>query len=485
MNQAAFPATSIRPLSGSRGGTLQNLFPNETIRIALFFLVHIVLGLMMSAFREVATAHAIITVAVGLWLGVSSPRQEQVVWTVAYITGAEVLWRMTQAQIFWEFGKYAVAAVLLITIIRRGMFRNVALPFMYFALLLPSAVLPTINMATSELRGQLSFNLSGPFSLAVCIWYFSQLRLPSAALHRAFLFLIAPVVAMCSVTLTGLLSAGKIRFGRESNFLASGGFGPNQVSAMLGMAILCALLYLLVEKRSSGLKLLIFTVMIILSIQSALTFSRTGLYSALAAGMVSVFYLIRDSRTRVKIFGIVFSCFLLANFVILPKLDEFTGGTILARFQNTSSTGRADIIKADLMIWGANPIFGVGPGRAFSYRAIAYRASAAHTEFSRLVAEHGMFGLCALILLLMIGLQNLRRARSNHAKALAVPLTFWGFIFMLVSAMRLAAPSVAIGLGAIMLIEDEEEFPQVPSPDLHPPYLPWRSPFPERRFPSR
>jgi O-antigen ligase len=375
---------------------------------------------------------------------------------------------MTQAQIFWEFGKYAVAFVLIIAILRTGRFRNFALPFAYFALLLPSAVLPTINMDSSDLRGQFSFNLSGPFALAICIWYFSQVKLEMANLHLALLFIIAPIVGIGAVVLSNILSAGNIIFQRGSNVMTSGGFGPNQVSAMFGLGILASLLYLLLNKKRGALKIFIFAVMIVLAVQSALTFSRTGLYSVVISISAALFYLIRDPRARVKIFGILIACFLLANFLILPKLDEFTNGTLLARFQNTSSTGRVDIIKADLLIWSDNPIFGVGPGRAPGFRAATYRESAAHTEFTRLLAEHGIFGLVAVALLLMIGIQNFTRARTSDSRALTCALTTWGFLFMSVSAMRQVAPAVAIGLAAITILQSESEAPSPPAPEPYP-----------------
>ncbi|MEP7338515.1 MAG: O-antigen ligase family protein [Acidobacteriota bacterium] len=468
MNQAVFPSTQHSSYPRSRGAVRQGFFAGQEMKIALFILAHIVLGVAMSAVKGIATAHALITIAVAVWVAASDIRQERVIFAVAYITGSEVLWRMTQAQVFWEFGKYAVIVVLIVAILRTGRFRNFALPFAYFALLLPSAVLPTINMATSDLRGQLSFNLSGPLALAICIWYFSQVKLEMAQLHRVLLFIIAPVVCMGTVVLANILNASNIIFQRGSNVMASGGFGPNQVSAMFGLGILASLLYLLLNKKRGAMKIFIFAVMIVLAVQSALTFSRTGLYSVVISISAALFYLIRDPRARIKIFGILIACFLLANFLILPKLDEFTNGTLLARFQNTSSTGRTDIVKADLLIWSDNPIFGVGPGRATGLRSITYRESAAHTEFTRLLAEHGIFGLVALTLLLIIGIQNFKRARSSDTRALACALTSWGFLFMSVSAMRQVAPAVAIGLAAITVLQSESEAPSLPAPEPSP-----------------
>jgi O-antigen ligase len=124
----------------------------------------------------------------------------------------------------------------------------------------------------------------------------------------------------------------------------------------------------------------------------------------------------------------------------------------LARFRSASLTGRDAIIRADLQIWSDNPVFGVGPGGATSLRAASYRESSAHTEFSRLVAEHGVFGFLAFLLLLLMGLQNLRRPNVPQNKAVTAALTCWSFGFMAVTAMRLVAPAVMLGLASITLL---------------------------------
>jgi len=239
--------------------------------------------------------------------------------------------------------------------------------------------------------------------------------------------------------------------------MTSGGFGPNQVSAALGLGSLAVFIYLLVEKRNWWLKALLFVAMVAMAAQSALTFSRTGLYNAGISAVAATFYLARDGRARLKILGVIVIGFLVANYLLLPKLDEFTSGTLLARFRNTSLTGRDTIIKADLQIWSDNPVFGVGPGHATTLRAESYRESSAHTEFSRLVAEHGVFGFLAFLLLIFIGFQNLKRESTLHNKAVMVALTCWSFGFMMVTAMRLVAPATLLGLGAITLLLDHNQ----------------------------
>lgn len=438
------------------GNIIELIMQSFGFRALVFLIAHLALAILMSQSNLVATGHALLTLGAGFWFAATTRQPERIAYIVAYITGSEVLWRMTQAQIFWEFGKYSIVIILLVSILRSGQMRGVALPFMYFALLLPSTILPMENTTTDELRGHLSFNLSGPLALALCVWYFSQSRYPKSVFYPTLLMLIAPIAGIGAVTLLGTFKASVLKFGNESNFATSGGFGPNQVSAILGLGVLAIFLFLLTEQKSRWLKPVLFVLMMGLAAQSAMTFSRTGLYNAGVAAAAALFYLVRDARARMKLIGLLILGFLVVNFVLLPKLDEFTSGTLLKRFQSTSLTGRDTIIKADLQIWSDHPVFGVGPGRANPYRATMYRESAAHTEFSRMVAEHGVFGFLSLVLLFYMGFRNLRRPQSPQAKAFAVALTCWSFGFMLVTAMRMAAPCAILGLGCVYLFADDD-----------------------------
>ena len=67
-------------------------------------------------------------------------------------------------------------------------------------------------------------------------------------------------------------------------------------------------------------------------------------------------------------------------------------------------TGRLEIYSIDLSIFSDNFFTGVGPGQANSLREVyGYGKNvAAHIEYSRMLAEHGVFGLVSLILLLII-----------------------------------------------------------------------------------
>jgi hypothetical protein len=393
-----------------------------------------------------ATAHALLTLIVGgVWI-LSRDHLERGAYVAAYITGAEVLWRMTDAQVFWEFGKYSTAAVLLLALLRAGRTKWAPVPLIYFLLLLPSAQVTFASLDVAYARKTLSFNLSGPFALMACVLFFSNLRMSLAQLQRTLVTLIAPLIGIASITALTTLTAATLKFSDQSNKITSGGFGPNQVSAILGLGALVAMFILLDSKAGWTLKILIFSAMILLGVQSAMTFSRGGVYMAAAGAILASLYLIRDSQSRLSMIVVICTIFVVTNYVVLPYLDSFTGGALSSRFLDTTSTGRDQIIMIDLRMWSENPIMGVGPGMGMLYRAEEFKWIAAHTEYSRLLGEHGLFGAAAIVLIVVMAVQGVRRSRTIFGRAMAAAMIGWGLLFMSIDAMRLVAPAFAFGL---------------------------------------
>jgi O-antigen ligase len=447
----------------------------RTIRkfaIPLFFAAHIPLALLMDRYSTIGSLHAMATLMVGLWCAAIGRRpMERVAYIGAYFTGAEVLWRMSEAAVFWEMGKYATITVFLVAILRSRSWKAPGLPLLYFLLLLPSVAVTLMKEDLSDARFIISGNMSGPLSLMMSAWFFSRVKLSRQQFRRLLLVLIGPTIGVAAIAASSTITASNINFGNESNFVTSGGFGPNQVSAALGLGALLALLYVLTDKGNWAFRALMIAVTIGLAAQSAMTFSRGGLYTAGGAAALGILYLSRDARARVKIILLGGLLFVIVTYFVLPRLDAFTDGALSARFENTSSTGRNAIAEADLRIWLENPVFGIGPGESKTEHALYYRKIATHTEYTRLLAEHGLFGLVAGLLLFVMAAQrfgHIGRMRNVSTKAMLAPMVVWALLYMIDKAMRLVAPSFTFGLSFITIrqprrlirvirIEKEEE----------------------------
>jgi hypothetical protein len=452
---------------------------NNWIKAGIFFAAHAPLAILMFNSELVATVHALLTVVIGaVWI-LSKRHMERAAYVCAYVTGAEVLWRMCDARVLWEYGKYSVAALFIVALLRTGQIKWMKLPLLYFLLLIPSALLTIQAVNPEYARKSLSFNLSGPFALMVCVWFFSNLRISMGQLQRLFLALIGPVIGIASVTAFTTFSAMAIKFSSQSNKMTSGGYGPNQVSAILGFGVLLAVLFLLDSKTGLALKVLMFGAMILLGVQSAMTFSRGGLYMAAGGALLGALYLIRDANSRIRMVLVITALFVVTNYILLPYLDTFTGGSLSSRFQEMDATGRDEIIMIDLQMWKENPIFGVGPGMGLLYRYSVLKYVASHTEYTRLLAEHGAFGLLALVLLVVMVIQSIRRARTIQGKALAAAMVTWAVLFMMIDGMRLVTPAFAFGLSFAAILPMSRPFRSKPF------RRPWRRGLPKGGHPSQ
>lgn len=438
----------------SRVGSRTLLKDLRVNNVLIFLLIHMALGLVLHRVQSLALIHIGITVVIGFWCAINGG--EKLLWVAcvgAYITGAEVLWRMLQAPVPWEFGKYATSAIFFIAILRNQMFRLPPFALLFLLMLLISVPVTLANTPYPDyVRGVISFYMSGPISLLVCAWFFYNVKFSQEQFHRLFLALIAPVLSIGAVTLFSSVTTENIVFTSESNTITSGGFAPNQVSAVLGLGAFLSLFFILGSKLPRRLRMILFVVTLFLGIQSAMTFSRGGIYMAFGATVVALFYLSRSRRQMITTVFIGLALFVVTKYIVLPRLDSFTDGALAERFEKTDLTGRDTLIRDELDLWAENPILGVGPGMGQFYKRSLWGGS--HTEYTRLLAEHGVFGLMAIIFLLFALLRNLNQANTHINKAVVAAFGFWGLLFMSSAAMRIVAPSFMIGITFITLLSN-------------------------------
>lgn len=439
-----FPAALERPRS-FQGGQVSSLATWRTFGYWAIF--HAVLGITASRYSLLATIHAWGCLLTGLyWVG-SGRSNLDLARYAAYVMGAEVLWRMTHAVALWEMGKYTVIAVLGLAVLRSRPIRPTAVSTWYFGLLVPSALITMSELGFTLARKQVSFNISGALAISICAAFCSRCRFSAeqwAAILRCTLL---PVVAIWTVVVVGIVSADELTFNTESNVAMSGGFGPNQVSMVLGLgAMFSLMLALVLSPREDRVGRLVPGVLaLVFLLQATLTFSRSGVYMAILSSLATLLFSLKNKRLRnACILGGV-TLYLVGTYVIFPRLDEFTGGMLSERFLQTSATGREEIMHADFDVWMEHPLFGVGPGMASSYRSKYFHAASAHSEITRMLAEHGLFGLAALSLLAVSVARRLSAFADPRIRGLMIAFAAFGVLVMLSNAMRIVAPSLLIG----------------------------------------
>lgn len=441
------PRPGFRPIAGARTGKPR---PLSWIMVMAFILAHLPLALLMKFVPALATVHALLALVVGLVWAMNGRAMAKVAYVGAYITGSEVMWRAVGASVFWEFGKYACILIFVLALARHRRFKLPALPTAFFLLLIPATLLTLFQVSPSDAKDMISFNLSGPLALAVSVVFFMNMKMSGRQLVKTLIAFIAPVAGMVAIIVLGLASSD-VKFGRQSNEAASGGFGANQVSALLGMACVAAFLCLLDSNLRWQLKVLFFGFLLEFAVQSALTFSRAGIYYTAVSIAVGALLSMKNLRSAFQMSLILAAFFLVAYYVVFPRLDDFTGGALSARFENTRLSGRAEIMDADLKIMAEHPIFGIGVGQAKSERARFFKGFASHTEFTRLLSEHGTFGCVALVLLIAMAIKNVVAAGTSRGRAVAATLATYSFCFMTGNGMRMVLPSFIFGLAAVGL----------------------------------
>lgn len=434
-----------RSLSRSKGDQDSvSIWAGQPISIMFMILLHAVLALAMREVGILSTLHALVVLSLGLWKALSSKELREVLPLSAYVVGSEVLWRMTKADIFWEYAKYALVLILIVALIKQRKVVKAFLPILFFSLLLPSIFLTIDRLGFSETtREAISFNLSGPLSLAVCALVFMNTKLTDIDIRKMIWSIVYPVTGILTLAAVSTFTAEEINFVTESNFVTSGGYGPNQVSAILALASLLVLMLVFI-KRQKGFGLIPLLLSLALITQSILTFSRGGIVNiGVTLVIVILQLLLRPEKSTKQLFLLLLIIIFIAIFVI-PRIEIFTAGALSDRYSELSTTGRTEILEADLDLFTRNPITGVGPGIS-PYLRLYGQGAAAHTEYSRLLAEHGVLGLGALLILFFLFIRSWWKAPGALSKAWVLALGSWALIAMANIAMRNASIGFMFG----------------------------------------
>ena len=120
------------------------------------------------------------------------------------------------------------------------------------------------------------------------------------------------------------------------------------------------------------------------------------------------------------------------------------------------TTGRVELIETELHAFYYNPLLGIGVGKGREYREENLGIEInTHNEISRLLSEHGMFGVIALLILIFVPIVFWTKFKNNYYF-----LAFMAFWFLTInhSAMRIAMPAFVYGL-ALLYIVDEKKPP--------------------------
>jgi hypothetical protein len=386
---------------------------------------------------------------------------------LAYLPGAEITWRQAQVALPYLTTPYLMtfAALLALGTSHNQLTKAGRTAILYIGLLLPSIVI-TFSATGAAVRELVAFALAGPVALAALVVFFSQLTISTWLYRRLLWIMLISGVGPLAIALTAIndyiVNVGAIEFGTESNAITSGGFGPVQVSSLMGLTVLVAVLLFFVERELVP-RILIVALGVLSMGQSLLTFSRGGMFATAIALAGLALSQAGNRRTRMRTLGAVAGFFVVGYFLVVPRIDAFTQGKFEERFSSTE-TGRTTLASNDLELFFDNVTFGVGPGMS-KYRQISYdicqlrsdrcaREGSSHTEFTRMPAEHGLPGIAAIGAMILLALQALRRA--GPSLGVSVCMVLWAISQMFYANLRVAAVPFAFALAFLRVREPDD-----------------------------
>jgi O-antigen ligase len=338
-------------------------------------------------------------------------------------------------------------------------FKLKAWPILAFLfLLLPGVVIAYINFDyfDESFRKTVLFNLSGPLSLFATALFCYQRKIKFKTLLKVVDVMMLPLVSMVVYIILYAPALENIVFTTESNQAASGGFSGNQVATVLGLGMFLAYIRFLIPYKNYLLNVINIGLLGLLTYRCLLTFSRGGFITAIM--MMAVFTVLyinwaplaKKAKATVKLIGLGIGGFLLWGTVM-----AVTGGLIYNRYAGKNTlgedqditTGRGDILSEELVAFFEDPFLGVGVGMGKFFRIEEEGSSlATHNEVARMLAEHGVLGILALLILLLIPLGFLL---SKNRNLLMLPFVAFWFLTINHSAMRVALPGFMYGFALL------------------------------------
>ena len=430
-------------------------------------ILHVLLGYCLLEFSGLSTIFSWTLIIIGFHEIIKSKdKYHQAAIFAGYLVGMEIVLRMTSANVFWEFGKYGVILFLITGIISKQT-KKLRLPFLmliYFLSLLPSIVLipyPSFN----EWRQIISFNLSGPVTLFISVLYFRGKSINHADVILILRAIALPILTLSTILIFRLPTMEELTFSSEANYQFSGGYGPNQVSSMLGVLIVLIGLSKINQYSLFNNQILDYSILGLCIIHALLTFSRGGVMVALASLAFPWIISIKQNKSVKKIYRYNMLILIIIVISLWNIAADITGGIMSERYKTTlqfneqgiiGGSSRVEIMLTDIEIFLDNYILGVGPGMG-KYLRIKYtygKIVSAHSEFTRILAEHGIVGLLGIASLGFFTYKEYIK-RISISKVFFICFILVSTLTMSHSAMRLAMPGFLFGLAYVTISKNE------------------------------
>ncbi|MDO1501066.1 O-antigen ligase family protein [Winogradskyella maritima] len=429
--------------------------------------LHIGLGALLFAFKPFAKVFFLVIMGYFLIKIVLSPPSkvtQNVLLGCAYFAGAEILFRMTKGGLAYEASKYLVILFVLMGMFYKGISGKGYAYFIYLILLVPSILVASVTLSfDARFRTNIAFVLSGPVCLGLAALFCYNRKITYQQIHEIILYILLPIISTTTYLFLYTPSIKDKLTGTASNAALSGGFGPNQVSTILGLGMFCVVVRLLLKSPNLFFKLLNLALLGAMTFRAFVTFSRGGVVAAVLVVAAFLFALVPRLKLR-KVGPLIGSLSLLGVALLFTWniSSSQTRGLLDKRYANQNaqgvekkdlSTGRTQLFREEIDGFLEAPFIGIGASRVKDRRVEASGEQLpSHNEIGRLLSEHGLFGIMCLMILLFkpLGFRSSNRKNIFFFSFLA----FW-FATINHSGMRIAAPSLLYALALLNIVYEK------------------------------
>lgn len=431
----------------------------STTNYLKLILLHCVIGFLVFLIKDLSKIYSALIFLFGLFIIIKNKnKNNEVLFSCAYLVGSEVFIRMTKGFPFYEFSKYMVVVYCFIGIFYSGFSKKAFIYWIFILFLIPGILIATSSLSVdADLRKNISFNLSGPICLAIASIYTYNKSINFEQINKLLLAIGLPIITTTIYLIFYTPDLKEVITGTASNSASSGGFGPNQVATIIGFGMFVFFSRLLFFSKTKFEILVNVIIIFNISYRGLATFSRGGMITGFLMVLLLVYFIFKfsNAKGKNKIILILFLCGIFFSFVWIYTNSQ-TSGLISNRYQNKDAlgrqkldvtTGRGEIANSEINYFLENPIFGIGVSKSVENRIDDTGIKiATHNEVTRMISEHGLFGIINLVILIFTPLILYLYNKQNIY--VFCFLLFW-FLTINHSAMRIAAPAFIYSLSLL------------------------------------
>ena len=276
------------------------------------------------------------------WVVKNNDRDFQALTLMLYVVGLEVLFRMKSGGSLYDIGKYSIIYLCILGF----SFKRISLkawPYFLILLLFIPGIVLTVNTFFFEIdvRKKIMFNLLGPFSLAFASLYTYNKNITLNRLNELLYVMSGPLISILSVVVIYTpTNVTNIYENNSSSFANSGGFGPNQISVILGLGAFLFFIQFFFNRKEKLYSYVSLFLFFLFTYRGLITFSRGGMMTALAMVLVFCFmvYKLLNKEARSKFTG-VFTMLFVLSIAAWMFTSYQTGGLIDKRYNNQDAAG--------------------------------------------------------------------------------------------------------------------------------------------------